>query len=224
MPSDVHLPWAEALIVGALRGRSASWPDNLWAGSMGWVDWLIRIYYGIYEFADDPDCILRVAIGRARAPVSLADGTRIKPGEPVGTLHCWNQHMPRYPLEGPDLGWAGAIRQRTRHSLMLLAEHIEKEPAWREVQALCGEAALSARLGWLQVQRVAERYGFERLAPTAPTLGRLHALAESCHLWGLTRAFNPAALPRQPFRRDHHELWISRSALLLHYARRRGNA
>jgi hypothetical protein len=44
-------------------------------------------------------------------------------------------------------------------------------------------------------------------------------LGDSVSAWGLTRAFNPAALPRHRFLRDHHELWISRTTLLKRYAR-----
>jgi hypothetical protein len=77
---------------------------------------------------------------------------------------------------------------------------------------------LSARLGAAQVQRLAGRYGFERLPRDPSILRRLHALGDSVTLWGLTRAYNPAALARQPFLRDHHELWISRAALLERYS------
>src|SRR5438046_991131 len=50
-------------------------------------------------------------------------------------------------------------------------------------------------------------------------VGALHIVADSLIVWGLTRAFNPAALPRQRFLRDHNELWISRSMLLKLYGR-----
>jgi hypothetical protein len=207
-------------VVTALGSASAAWPDELWAGSVSLFDAIIRTYYGIYEFTDDPTCVFRVGLSPARAHVSLADGTQIRAGELVGTLHFWNEHLPRYTRDGPSLGWACAMRDQVLHSLRALAEYVESEPAWREVQALRGEAALSARLGMSQVQRVSERYGFERIPSHFSFLRRLHALGESFTLWGLTRAFNPAALPRQPFLRDHHELWMSRASLLRRYARR----
>ena len=56
---------------------------------------------------------------------------------------------------------------------------------------------------------------------TSPVGQRLYALGESCTLWALTRAFNSAAVSRQPFLRDHHELWISRAELLGRYGRPR---
>ena len=207
-------------VVAALGSTSAAWPDELWAGSVAWVDALLRSYYGIYEFTDDPRCVLRVGLGEARAPVSLADGTRISIGEPVGTLHFWNEHLPRYSEKGPNLRWACAVRDRVMYSLRAFTEYIEGDPAWREVRAIRAETALPARLGASQIRRVFQRYGFERV-PTDPSLReRLHGFGECFVLWGLTRAFNPAALPRQPFLRDRHELWLSRATLLRRYGRR----
>ncbi len=206
--------------VTALRSASAAWPDELWAGSVGWADAILRSYYGVFEFTDDPACVLRVGLDQARAPVSLSDGTNVELGELVGTLHFWNEHLPRYSPRGPDLGWACAVRDRVTYSLRAFSEYVEDEPGWRDIRAIRTETALPARLGASQIMRVFQRYGFERV-PTDPSLlARLHGLGECFVIWGLTRAFNPAALPRQPFLRDRHELWISRATLLLRYARR----
>jgi hypothetical protein len=201
-----------------LRSASAAWPDELWAGSVGWADAILRGYYGIYEFTDDPGCVLRVGRDRARAPALLYDGTRVEMGELVGTLHFWNEHLPRYSARGPDLGWACALRDRVICSLREFSEYIECEPSWREVRAIRAETAWPARLGASQIRRVFQRYGFEEVPPDSSFLARLHGLGECFVLWGLTRAFNPAALPRQPFLRDRHELWISRKTLLTRYA------
>lgn len=211
---------ASAVGVVSALGSASAWPDGLWAGSVGWVDAVLRAYYGIYEFTDDPDCVLRVGLGQARAPVALSDGTRIEVGELVGTLHFWNEHLPRYSSRGPDLGWACAMRDRVVFSLRAFSDYIESDAAWREVRAIRTETALPARLGASQIGRVFQRYGFERVPTECSLLTRLHGLGECFVLWGLTRAFNPAALPRQPFLRDRHELWISRATLLRRYARR----
>ena len=204
----------------ALRSASANWPDELWAGSVAWADGILRSYYGIYEFTDDTDCVLRVGLGRARAPVSLSDDTDVQFGDLVGTLHFWNEHLPRYSARGPDLGWACAVRDRVRYSLHAFSEYVEGEPAWQNIRAIRTETALPARLGAPQIMRVFRRYGFEPVLTNSSLLARLHGLGECFVLWGLTRAFNPAALPRQPFLRDRHELWISRATLRMRYARR----
>jgi hypothetical protein len=211
-------------LTGTLGSTGGAWPDELWAGSIAIFDALLRSWHGVYEFTDDSACIFRIGTSRARASVSLSDGTAIAAGELIGTLHFWNEHLPRYPSPGPDLRWACLMRDRVAHSLRLLAEHVDREPAWRDVRAFYGEGMFfSSRLGLLQIERVCMRFGFEQVPTEAvPSLRRrVHLWCDSFTLWGLTRAFQPAALPRRPFLRPRQELWISRTRLL-GYARRPG--
>jgi len=204
---------------GALAAGAESWSDEFWAALVGSVDALLRSCYGICEFTNDPDCVLRVAVSAARIPVLLSDGTRIEIGDIVCALHFWNEQLPRYSVRGPDLGWASDMRRRVVHSLASLAEHVERAPEWRGVQAFRAEAALSSRLGILQMRRLAGRYGFERVEAPATMLRQLHAIGDCLNGWSLARAFNPGALARQRLLRDRHELWISRRRLLQIYAR-----
>jgi hypothetical protein len=138
-------------VMTALATPSANWPDELWTGSVGLFDSVLRAYYGVYEFTDDPRCVLRVGLGQARASVSLSDRTRVEYGDLVGTLHWWNEHLPRYLRDGPDFRWACAMRDRILHSLRSLAAYVESESAWRQPHAFLGDAALSTRLGISQV-------------------------------------------------------------------------
>lgn len=202
-----------------LPDRQAGWTDELWAAVVGPIDALLRTCYGIREFTDDPDCLFRIALDRAREPVTLSDRTQIDRGRTVGALHLWNEHLRRYSARGPDLGWACDMRQRIRHSLRLLTDHIERDSASCPVQAFRVDTTWSSRRGSGQIRRVAARYGFEVVEHSPSMLRQVRALGESVHAWALTRAFNPSALPRQPFLRDHHELWISRSTLLHIYGR-----
>jgi hypothetical protein len=129
--------------------------------------------------------------------------------------------MLRFSARGPDLAWAVEMDRRVRHSLRLLTQYIEDAPEWREVPAFHGDARFTSRLGTRQICRVTGRYGFELVEPEAgrSLLGRLQALGDSFGTWALTRAFNPAAAPRQPFLRDHHQLWLPRATLLQRYGR-----
>ena len=197
----------------SLRGISTTWPDYLWSAPVGWLDALLRSCYGVREFTDDPDCIFRVALEETSLRAILADGTRVEPGDTIGVLHFWNEHLPRISARGPDLGWAAAMRRRIAGSLAALSAYIETNPAWAEVQALRADAGLANRLGGRQVRRVAARYGFERLPSEDNSLRLLHDFADSLVLWGLTRVFNPAALQRQRFHRQRYALWISRATL-----------
>jgi hypothetical protein len=197
----------------------AGWKDELWLALVGSVDAMLRSLYGIREFSDDPHCVLRIGISPARMPVAMSDGTRICVGQPVGELHLWNEHIPRYSEHGPDLGWAADMRRRVVHSLRLLAQHVERHPAGHQLPAFRADATLSSRLGDIQIRRLALRHGFELIEPPFSRFRQLHALGDSVSAWSLTRAFNPAALSRQRFLRDHHELWISRAMLLKRYTR-----
>jgi hypothetical protein len=100
------------------------------------------------------------------------------------------------------------------YSLGLLAVFVERDPQWSRVPAFCGVSTLSRRLGEL-----AQRYGFDPIEPPPSWCRPLQLVADAMIVWGLTRAFNPGALRRQKFFREHSELWISRAQLLKLFGR-----
>jgi hypothetical protein len=193
------------------------WSDGAWAGTVGWCDAMLRRLYRIREFTDDPDCVIRVGLRPARGSLVLSDGTRIEAGETIGTLHFWNEHLPRYAARSPGLGWACEMRRLVVHSLGALACYIEIDPAWRDIKALHAESALSSRLGVSEMIRLAHLYGFEAPGTPRSFLQRLHDFGDDFLLWGLARTFNPAVLPHLRFFRPHRDLWISRFSLLQMY-------
>ncbi len=197
----------------------ALWRDAAWAALVGRVDAVLRRRQGVIEFTDGPACVLRVERCRAPFDVTLSDGARVRAGEPVAGVHFWNEHLPRFSAGGPDLRWAKTMQGRMAVSLGLLADFIEQAPEWRDVRALRGCAPFYSRLCVMRISRVTARYGFDVVEDAA--LGRpWHAFGENVMLWALARAFNPAATARQPFRREKHELWISRERLLERYGHR----
>jgi YkoP domain len=193
--------------------------DRFWIALVGSIDAVLRAYHGIGEYTDDPFCVFRVGLGPAGEAVILADGTAIAEAELVGSLHLWNEHLPPYTRGGPDFAWACDMRRRVLRSLQLLADVVERDPAWSGVRAFRAQATLSRRLGEVQIRRLARRYGFERIASEVTPLRRLHFLGDCFNTWALTRAFNPAALERQAFLRGRCELWMSRRALIERYGR-----
>ena len=209
---------AAGIVVGDNPEKSsAAWPDELWVESVGWCDSVLRSFYRVREFTDDPDCVFRVGLGKARRTLLLSDGTIIRDGEIVGTVHFWNEHLPRFTSHRHGLAWACRMRHRVVHSLAALAMFVETAPAWCDIPAFHAESGLSTRLGSQQIERVVQRYGFETAVSERSLLRRVHDLGDDFLLWGLARAFNPGALSRSRFFRDHHDLWISRSSLLRHY-------
>lgn len=196
-----------------------TWRDETWTALVGRFDSVLRRCNGVFEFTADPRCLLRVSLDRARSTVELSDGTRVQAGEPVGVLHFWNEHMPRFPQGGADLHWAKTMRLRVKESLPMLAEHVASDPLWRDVQAMRGGAAFSGALRTGQMRRVAGAFGFEVIPSQVSGLRRAHALGEDFLLWGFARAFNPATLHQQRFFRPRQDLWISRATLLGRYGR-----
>ncbi|HWD59414.1 MAG TPA: hypothetical protein VG308_14100 [Stellaceae bacterium] len=190
---------------------------------VGAWDGVLRSCYSVTQFTDDPRCVLRIGRGSTRHGVRFADGSEIHAGETIGTLHFWNEQLPPFSRGGPDLRWAATMHRRVLHSLRELARFVETDPDWRDIRAFRGEAALSSRLGAVQLRRVIEQYGFECAGEPASWLRQLHDLGECFTARALTRAYNPNALPRQRFFRPYHDLWLSRATLIArHGARRRG--
>jgi len=189
--------------------------DRFWALLMRGADKALRRWYGVREFTDDPSCLLRLAFAPAPHAVTLSDGTRIEAGDTVAILHIWNEHIPRFRRSGPDMGWAIDIRRRVLRSFGTLARHLEHDPAWRDIRAVHACLTFGSRRRRAQLRRFAARFGFDLIEEGAP--GGLHERGEDFLIWALTRAFNPMALRRQPFRRDRTEVWISRQGLLGRY-------
>lgn len=201
------------------------WRSEIWVFLVGALDGMLRSYYGVAPFTDDPRCILRIGRTEARTSVPLADGTRIEAGDIIGTLHFWNEHLPPFSGAGPDVAWAVAMHRRVAYSLRALAHFVERDEAWRDIRAFRGEAALSSRLGDVQLERVVRRFGFEDVAYMPSWLRQMHDVGECFSAWGLARAYNPLALTHQRFFRPYHDLWIGRATLLaLHRGPRRAGS
>src|SRR5258707_11850231 len=139
---------------GPLEGN---WKDEFWIAVVGSLDAWLRSFYGIRDFTDDPQCVLRIGSMPAPVPVSLSDGTEIGEGELVGALHLWNEHVPRYSGNGPTLAWAKEMRRRMLRSLGLLADFVERDPSWPPVRAFCGGSTLSSRVRGNQGDRLGRR-------------------------------------------------------------------
>jgi len=184
---------------------------------VGAVDRWQRRWLGIAEFSDDPACVLRLGFTAARAETKLADGTVGRPGERIGVLHLWNEHMPQIPLAGPDLGWARALNRSVVHSLRLLARHVAGNPALEDVRAFRGEFAIVYSPGAVRLLR---RLGFEvlDLEPPLGPVGWVVDPAQRLWIWLLRRAFNPASARGLRLGDvQRRELWMGRRTLMRMY-------
>jgi hypothetical protein len=184
------------------------------------LEFVLRRRFKVYEYTTDPTCIFRLAPGIAEDDLSLADGTKIRPGDPILGLHFWNEHLPVIPRKGPCISWGLAMHAQVLHSLTLLAAHLESN-AYPGITALRGEASFGSRIGRLQMDRVAERYGFEPFRGAPPLGRRFRFFWENFLIWGLIWTYNRGGMRGKKLMKERFELWFSRDELIRRYGSRR---
>jgi hypothetical protein len=201
-------------------------PVRLAKSAVGWLDSSLRARLGIFDFSADPDCILRIELGRAQCTLRLSDGVVVAPGDPVLELHFWNEHMPRMERRGCTVAWARLVSRRMRVSLEELARYAAAHPEVARAKAIRGRLAFSLRQGRRQLNRLGAHYGFDVFDDTRPPtlLSRLHDAGENILLWLILWAYNPASIRYSRFLRPRREMWMSLATLAARYdASRRGS-
>lgn len=171
---------------------------------------------GVAAFSDDRDCILRIALVRARWTVRLSDGTVVEPGDTVADVHCWNERIPAMPAGGADLAWAQKASLRLRHSLRLLARAMAADPRLLPVKA-CRANVNFVGLGGsnASVSRIIARLGYEDVDEGEKALSlRLHEMLENVLIGALVWTHNPEALRREKMIRERRPVWSSRARML----------
>lgn len=180
------------------------------------LDRALRRWQRIYEFSDHEDCVLRLSVTEADREVHLADGTRIAPGQRIGEVHFWNEHLPHILADGPDLAWARLFQRRLEHSMRELAEHVRRDERCHEIPALRAELPFGSRNAERALKRLTRYFGVEILEPPRPTglRARMHAFGRNLLLWALIWTFNPGSLKGRGLFKQCREVWVSRSTLI----------
>jgi len=176
-----------------------------------------RLRMNIWEFSQDPDCILRLGTGSASMAAELSDGTVIRPGDTVGIIHLWNERIPKMPVTGPDLAWARKFIHSLSHSFRLLARYLVEEQALTEVAAFGGDLPFVFTPGALNALR---RLGLEVFDPLPPRTLKEKGIDLGARVWTwlLRRAFNPGSIRGQRLSDIRRRpTWISRQALIALY-------
>lgn len=185
------------------------------------IDALLRRAYGVFEFSTSDHCLLRIAIARSRETVRFSNGVLIECGDPIATLHLWNEHLPPFPENGPNFAWVARVRQQMFKSLAELAVYAESAYELENVHAFHARIAVTGSKRREKVSRIGAHFGFERVVRDSRRgLGyAVHQFFENFLLWGLAWTFNPRSLRRRALIRQRDELWISKVALIRRYGR-----
>jgi hypothetical protein len=176
------------------------------------LDRWLRRRQGVYEYTADPACLFRINQGEAEQTLTLADGTHLRPGDPILNLHLWNEHMLAMPAQGPTIGWARQTHRAVDCSLRELVRWLVQQPDLDEIAALRADMRIGTADQTQQLVRITARYGFESAAIRVET-GSLRQLGENILMCLLVLAANPAAIRTDVLWRDHALVYLSRAAL-----------
>jgi len=180
------------------------------------LDALLRRAYGVFEFCDDEDCLLRLQV--AKAPYTLhLDGRVVEAGETVLAIHLWNEHVPPIPSAGPDLAWASQMRRLFVESLRAVARRMAHDPRLAGVRAVGGATAVFPPAMHASGVRLMQRLGFT-VAPYHRPLGRFGEFWENLYSWWIMWAFSAVSLrQRRLLRLQRSEIWMSVEDFLSRY-------
>ena len=180
------------------------------------LDALLRRANGVFVFSEDPQCILRLSLGTAPHPLRLP-GALIESGASVLVIHLWNERLPAFPTEGPDLAWGGKILRSFRRSLGAVASYMVQSPELSKVRAVGGATSLPFGGVHAGGGRLLQALGFTVLPYRSP-LGAFGVFWENFYAWMLIWTYNPGSLPYRRFwRMRRSEFWATADEFLSRY-------
>jgi hypothetical protein len=179
------------------------------------LDIQLRHHLGVVEYSVHPACIFRIGIAHAHRWVTLADGSRLRPGDRIAQLHFWNAHIPPVPDGGATIRWARQMQRCISISLHELARYLSSRPDLCDISVVCGDVPSATRGQCQQIQYIMAYYGFEAIMEAGqPPLGeRIHRLGENILISLTVFAQNPAALRPDTLMRVRVPIYLSRRAL-----------
>jgi hypothetical protein len=213
---------------GTSSGRKSLGSDRVARSSHGWleqvvfgIDSILRRCHSIIEYTSDPNCILRIKLGRLDEDIVLSDGSRGGAGARIIDLHLWNEQIPRMPRQGASIAWALQMNACFRFSLEALARYLARRPDFDDIVLIRCNMAFGGPDRNAQMVRLISRYGFELVpAATAVRLAeRARRCGENILISLMVWARNSAALRQDTLRRGRTQVFLSRRALEQRYGR-----
>lgn len=180
--------------------------------------WLSR-RYGIFEFSQHPDCLLRLQVTVAGRPLTLPD-CRVERGEPVLLLHLWNERLSALPPVDAGLSRAKTLQRMVLRSLVELGCYLAEHPELAQARAMGGVTVLLGAGSHAGGVRLVERFGFS-VFPYHSPLGRFGEFWENFYAWVLIWTYDPASLPyHRLLSLRRKEFWISMDEFYRRYSAR----
>lgn len=186
-------------------------------------DRFLRWSQGVYEFCEQPECILRLKRARAKKTVILSDKL-IEKGEPILELHLWNEHIPELPSDGNQLLWASQMKNRLILTFQRLASLLVDDGSYNDIEALFGITVLAVDPATAEPISLFLRLGFE-VTPYQNPLGSFGTFWENFYTWWIMWAFNKESLrKRNLFNLRRSEIWVSKEKFISRYYDAKGGS
>ncbi len=164
--------------------------------------------YGVFEFSQDSQALLRLQLTHAHRPLMLKNKV-VDKGAPVFEFHLWNDHLPILPPEGPDLAWANALGRFFIRSLHDVAQFWKNEPRFSNLQAIGGVTSLFSATVTSGGLHMMKRLGFT-VVPYQSRLGAFGEFWENFYAWWLLWSYNSTSLQDRSFWHVHRsEMWMA---------------
>jgi hypothetical protein len=202
---------------GSLVCPGANYSRGIVQAAIFQLDRVLRRWQGIYEFCQADDCLLRVAVARAKKPLILPEGSEIRPGDEILEIHWWNEHVARLVADKPALARAKCLLALVQHSFEQLAQYLATAPEAKNVRFVHGEAVLPMRSRRNEIAIRVRQYGFWAVQPGVGFLERVHDYFEKYLVWALLWAFHHHKPEMKAHTLRRVDLWASRAAFLASY-------
>jgi hypothetical protein len=201
---------------------SAHGPRSFLARMIERLDLHLRLEQGVVEYSASPHCIFRLQLIESPDDFTFSDGARVRAGDRLLDLHIWNEHVPLIGKSGPTVAFARRLDRCIDASLLELTGFLRERADLDDVRAIRGNLVLGSKERSSQIARIAARYGFERVARSAPlSVGeRLHRFGENILISMLVFARNPGSLRADTLWRDRTLTYLSRRRLEQRYVSR----
>lgn len=178
------------------------------------MDWLWKIYdaayrwfYGLKDLQTERGPILRIGVARYRGRrIALRDGTVVRAGDLIGTLHFHNESVAALHDGKPDSVRSGILILRGfERSLRALARLSEGHPRYQAVKALTATTIL---------HRGVEHFGFE----IRPLSSGLISWIVSAYERFLLARFHPLGRQRKSQKKfEARTIWVSMKEIRRRY-------
>ncbi len=172
--------------------------------------------YGIYEFSDDKDCILRIQQTHAHHPLNIK-GCIIQAGSLVIEIHLINDRIPKIPMDETGMAWAAHTRRLFFYSLRLAARYIQANAELAQAQALGGVTSVFTPDLQESGAKFIQQAGF-MVTPYYRPMGWFGEFWENFYSWWIIWAYNPASLKSLELTHMRRtEMWIEMGEFLERY-------